>query len=146
MAGGGPLYDIGSHRIDLLNYFFGDPTKVTAQLSRVIHNREIEDSATVLVEYPNKLRGIIDVRWHCKQGRDEFRITGTDGVMDLSPLNAPPLRYAGKEEHLPTHSNLHYPCIENFASSILDGSPLLATGHSSMWTDWVTEKARKASA
>jgi 1,5-anhydro-D-fructose reductase (1,5-anhydro-D-mannitol-forming) len=144
MAGGGPLYDIGSHRIDLLNYFFGEPLKVTGQLSRAVHSREIEDSATVLVEYHGGVRGIIDVRWHCKRGRDEFRITGTDGVMDLSPLNGPPLRYAGNEETLPTHANLHYPCIENFVSTVLDGASLLATGRTSTWTDWVTEKALKA--
>ena len=29
MAGGGPLFDIASHRIDLLNYFFGQPARVT---------------------------------------------------------------------------------------------------------------------
>nr|MCU0227543.1 Gfo/Idh/MocA family oxidoreductase [Bryobacterales bacterium] len=27
MAGGGPLYDIASHRIDMLNYFFGKPVR-----------------------------------------------------------------------------------------------------------------------
>jgi len=141
MAGGGPLYDIGSHRIDLLNYLFGDPLRVTGQLSRVVHSREIEDSATVLIEYGSGVRGIVDVRWHCKQGRDEFRITGTNGVMDLTPLNAPPLRYADKVEDLPTHANLHYPCVENFVSALLEDAPLLATGRTSMWTDWVTERA-----
>jgi predicted dehydrogenase len=141
MAGGGPLYDIGSHRIDLLNYLFGRPVRVNGQLSRVVHQREIEDAATVLIEYDSGARGVMDVRWHCKQGRDEFRITGTNGVMDLTPLNGPSLRYGDREEHLPTHSNLHYPCIENFVSAVLDGAPLLATGETSMWTDWVTEKA-----
>jgi 1,5-anhydro-D-fructose reductase (1,5-anhydro-D-mannitol-forming) len=32
-AGGGPLYDIGSHRIDLMNLLFGQPLKVTGLLT-----------------------------------------------------------------------------------------------------------------
>jgi predicted dehydrogenase len=95
MAGGGPLFDIGSHRIDLLNDFFGEPVAVVGQRSNHVHRRAVEDSATVLIEYGCGVRGVVDVRWHCRVGRDEFRITGTDGVMDLSPLNGPSLRYRG---------------------------------------------------
>src|SRR5262249_5198574 len=36
-AGGGPLYDIGSHRIDLLNHFFGEPREVRACVSNAVH-------------------------------------------------------------------------------------------------------------
>ncbi|MBI3679717.1 MAG: Gfo/Idh/MocA family oxidoreductase [Acidobacteria bacterium] len=142
MAGGGPLYDIGSHRIDLLNFFFGEPVRVTGQLSSVVHSRRVEDAATVLIEYHGGVRGVVDVRWHCRQGRDEFRITGTGGVMDLTPLNGPFLKHGDVVERLPPHDNLHYPCVENFVSAVLDGAPLLASGESSIWTDWVTERAR----
>jgi len=141
MAGGGPLYDIGSHRIDLLNDFFGEPVAVTAQRSNHVHRRAVEDSATVLIEYACGVRGVVDVRWHCRAGRDEFRITGTDGVMDLSPLNGPLLRYPGGEEEHPAHGNLHYPCVENFVAHVLDGVELRATIASSMVTDWVTAEA-----
>ncbi len=141
LAGGGPLYDIGSHRIDLLNFIFGKPLAVNAQLSNVVHQHVVEDAATLLIEYQRGLRAIVDVRRHCRQGRDEFRITGTDGVLDLTPLNSPVLRCNGVEEHLPAHENLHYPCVETFASALLDGTPLLASGASSRWTDWVTEQA-----
>jgi predicted dehydrogenase len=145
MAGGGPLYDIASHRIDILNYFFGKPAAVTAQLSTLVHKRAVEDSATLLIEYESGLRGVIDVRWHCRQGRDEFRITGTDGRMDFTPFNGPMLRWQDHEESLPTHPNLHYPCIENFTSHVLEGAPLLASGETSIWTDWVTEQALASS-
>src|SRR5258708_24448835 len=63
LAGGGPLYDIGSHRIDLMNYFFGNPARVTGQLSTVVQPTEVEDNATLLIEYENGVRGIVDVRW-----------------------------------------------------------------------------------
>jgi 1,5-anhydro-D-fructose reductase (1,5-anhydro-D-mannitol-forming) len=140
-AGGGPLYDIASHRIDLLNFFFGEPVRVAGQLSNVIHELAVEDSATVMIEYQNKLRAIVDVRWHSRIERDEFRIIGTEGEMDLTPLNGPALVYPGGHENLPAHSNLHFPCVKNFVDAVLEGAPLLSTGETALWTDWVTAQA-----
>jgi predicted dehydrogenase len=51
MAGGGPLYDIGSHRIDALNFLFGQPLKATGLRSNAVHQMDVEDSATVMIEY-----------------------------------------------------------------------------------------------
>jgi 1,5-anhydro-D-fructose reductase (1,5-anhydro-D-mannitol-forming) len=142
-AGGGPLYDVASHRIDVLNFLFGQPGHVTAQLSNAVHHYAVEDNATVLIEYPGGLRGVVDVRWHSKISRDECRIRGTDGEMNLSPLNGPELIYLGGRENLPPHANLHYPMVENFVDAVLGKASLLASGASSLWTDWVTERARK---
>ncbi len=145
-AGGGPLFDIGSHRIDVLNFLFGEPQQVAAQLSNAVHVTAVEDGATVLIEYANKVRGIVDVRWNTRVKRDEFRIIGTDGEMDLTPLSGPNLVYPGGREDLPAHANLHFPCIQNFVAAVLDGAPLLASGETSLWTDWVTEQAVASSA
>jgi 1,5-anhydro-D-fructose reductase (1,5-anhydro-D-mannitol-forming) len=139
-AGGGPLYDIGSHRIDLMNYVFGKPQRSTGQLSTLVHPIEVEDNATVLIEYESGVRGVVDVRWHSRVPRDEFRIRGTEGEIDLTPLSGPPLVYPGGQEHLPTHENLHYPCVGNFVSAVLENEPLRSTGTTAMLTDWVTEQ------
>jgi 1,5-anhydro-D-fructose reductase (1,5-anhydro-D-mannitol-forming) len=144
-AGGGPLYDIGSHRIDLLNYFFGRPERVTGLISNVVHSTAVEDAATVLIDYQSGARGVVDVRWHSRVARDDFRIHGTDGMMDLSPLNSGDLQYPGGRESLAPHENLHYPCIENFVSAIESGGLLRASGASSLLTDWVTEQVVKHS-
>lgn len=141
MAGGGPLYDIASHRIDLLNYLFGDPRSVRAQLSNVVNAIAVEDSATVLIEFKNKVRAIVDVRWHSRIERDEFRIIGTEGELELTPLSGPPLIYPGGREDWPTHPNIHFPCLKNFVDSVLDGAPLLSSGASALQTDWVTTQA-----
>jgi 1,5-anhydro-D-fructose reductase (1,5-anhydro-D-mannitol-forming) len=147
-AGGGPLFDIASHRIDVLNFLFGQPQRVTAQLSNVVHHYAVEDNASVMIEYIGGVRGIVDVRWHSHVGRDECRIRGTDGEMELSPLNGPDLVYLrtgepGFHENLPPHANLHYPMLENFVDAVEGKGPLLASGASAYWTDWVTEQARR---
>lgn len=140
-AGGGPLYDIGSHRIDLLNYIFGEPQQVRACLSNAVHKLAVEDSATVLIKYASGVHGIVDVRWNSAVVRDEFRIVGVQGEIDLTPLNAPSLLSPCGREDLPTHPNVHYPCVRNFVDAVLEGKPLLSSGATAVWTDWVTEKA-----
>jgi 1,5-anhydro-D-fructose reductase (1,5-anhydro-D-mannitol-forming) len=141
-AGGGPLFDMASHRIDVLNYLFGQPLRVTGQVSNVVHHYAVEDNATALIEYAGGVRGIVDVRWHSKINRDECRIRGTTGEIELSPLNGPELRHSGGDESLPPHPNLHYPIIENFVDAALSGVSPLASGASSYWTDWVIERLR----
>ena len=142
-AGGGPLFDIASHRIDVLNFLFGQPLRVAGQLSNLVHHYAVEDNATVMIEYESGVRGIVDVRWHSKVAREECRIRGTDGEIEMSPLNDPEIVYPGGRESLPAHPNLHYPIIENFVDAVEGNAPFIASGHSSFWTDWVTERARK---
>ena len=143
-AGGGPFFDIASHRIDVLNFWFGKPLRVTAQLSNVVHHYPVEDNATLMIEYEDGVRGIVDVRWHSKIIRDECRIRGTDGEIEMSPLNGPDLVWPGKRENLPPHANLHYPMIENFMDAVEGKEDLRASGATSYWTDWVTNQAGRA--
>jgi 1,5-anhydro-D-fructose reductase (1,5-anhydro-D-mannitol-forming) len=139
-AGGGPLYDIASHRIDLMNSLFGAPRKVSGHLSTLVHALPVEDNASVLIDYESGVRAFIDVRWHSRIDRDEFRIRGTEGEIDLSPLNGDALVWTGGREAIPAPENLHYPCVHNFVSAVLDNTPLLSSGTSAMMTDWVTQE------
>ena len=142
MSGGGPLYDTGSHRIDAMNFLFGQPVKAAGMKSNAVHRVAVEDGATVLIEYSGGIRGVVDVRWNSHVARDQFRVIGTDGEMNLDPLNGPLLRYPGGEEQLPPHSNLHFPAIANFVDAVVDGAPLACPGEEAIWTDWVTSSVR----
>jgi predicted dehydrogenase len=144
-AGGGPLRDIASHRIDLMNYLFGQPAHVSGHLSTLVHPIEVEDNATVLVEYGSGVRGLVDVRWHSRIPRDEFRIRGTDGELDLSPLNSPLLVRPGATEHIPAPANLHYPCVEDFVSAVLQGTAPRSSGATALPAEWVMEQASTGS-
>ena len=142
-AGGGPLFDIASHRIDVLNFLFGRPLRVAGQLSNAVHHYAVEDNATVMIEYENGVRALVDVRWHSKIRRDECRIRGTEGEIEMSPLNGPDLTYPGGHEKLPPHPNLHFPLIENFVDAVEGKAPLAARGAEAYLTDWVTDEARR---
>jgi len=136
-SGGGPLYDIACHRIDLVNYLFGRPLAATGYRSTLVHPIAVEDNATVLTEHASGVRSLVDVRWHSRVARDEFRIRGTEGEMDLTPLNSPALVYPGGVEEVPAAANLHYPCIKDFTRAVLEGQPPRSSGATALETEWV---------
>jgi predicted dehydrogenase len=140
LAGGGPLFDVASHRIDLMNYLFGKPVRAIGMMSNAVFQWPIEDNATAMIEYETGVRSIVDVRWHSDVMRDQFRIIGAKGEINLDPLSGPELVHPGGSENLPTHANIHFPMIENFVAAVLDGAPLLSSGESAIWTDWVTQQ------
>lgn len=145
-AGAGPLFDIGSHRIDLMNYLFGAPARASAHLSTLVQPLAVEDNATVLVEYECGVRGVVDVRWHSHIERDEFRIRGTEGEMDLTPLNGPELVYPGGVERIPAPDNLHFPAIEDFVSAALEGREPRSSGRTALPAEWALNQALASAA
>ena len=145
MAGGGPLYDIGSHRIDLMNFLFGTPVRASGHISTLVRKIAVEDNATVLIDYQNGARGLVDVRWHSRITRDEFRVRGTEGEINLTPLNDPLLVSPAGVEQIPAPANLHYPCIADFVSAVLDDAPMGSSGATALLTDWVTEQVMQNS-
>lgn len=146
MAGGGPLYDVASHRIDALNFLFGKPERATGLRSNALHDLAVEDSATAVIGYHGGVHAVVDARWNSRVSRDEFRVVGTEGELAMTPLNGPSLRRPGGEENLPVAANVHRPLIGNFVSAVLDGTPLVCPGEEAVWTDWVTEQVMRTSA
>ena len=142
MSGGGPLYDVACHRIDAMNFLFGEPLRATGLLGNAVHQIRVEDSATVLIQYTGGIHASVDARWNSRISRDQFCVIGTGGEMNLDPLSGPVLRIGDVQESLPTHINVHYPCIENFVAAILDGVPVACPGYEALWTDRVTQMVR----
>jgi len=139
------LYDVASHRIDALNFLFGKPERATGLRSNGIHALEVEDSATAVMSYVGGVHAVVDARWNSRVGRDEFRVVGTEGAIEMTPLNGPEIRWPGGVEQLPVAANVHQPLIENFVAAALDGAALASPGREAMWTDWVTEQVMRTS-
>jgi predicted dehydrogenase len=145
-AGGGPLYDIASHRIDAMNFLFGKVERACGLLSNTVHRMGVEDSATVLMGLPGNVHGVVDVRWNSHAPRDQFRIIGEEGEINLDPLNGPELRVITRGESrvevLLPHENLHYPAVENFVDAVLANDPsiLACPAEQGAWVDWTIEQ------
>ena len=145
LAGGGPLYDIASHRIDAMNFLFGKPEQALGLMSNALHKIRVEDSATLLTRYAGGVHGVVDVRWNSRISRDQFRVVGVEGEIGLDSLNGPELRVQGRVEMLPTHANVHYPLVLNFAGAIAANSPgsVACTGEQAGWVDWVIDQVMR---
>jgi len=149
LSGGGPLYDIASHRIDAMNFLFGKPERASGLRSNAVHRIGVEDSATVLMGFPSGIHAVVDVRWNSHVPRDQFRIIGENGEISLDPLNGPELlissdlRAASRTELLPPHPNLHFPIVENFVDAVLanDATLLACPAEQAAWVDWTIEQA-----
>jgi 1,5-anhydro-D-fructose reductase (1,5-anhydro-D-mannitol-forming) len=115
-------------------------------MSNTVRNLAVEDSATVVMRFAGGLHGVVDVRWNSRIPRDQFRVIGTEGEINLDPLSGPELRLSTRAgtmvEMLPAHDNFHYPLIENFVDAALanDPSRLACTAAQAAWTDWVIEQ------
>ncbi len=141
LAGSGPLYDIGSHRVDTMNFMLGRPERVVASFAPGPPVSATEDSATLIVDYAGGARAVVDARWDTRAPVDEFRIIGSEGELDLGPLNGPALRAPGGEESLPSAINRHLPCIANFVDAVSGIAPLACSASDSLPTAWVLDQA-----
>jgi predicted dehydrogenase len=152
LAGGGPLYDIASHRIDAMNFLFGKVERACGLRSNTVHRMGVEDSATVLMGLPGGVHAMIDVRWNSHVARDQFRIIGEDGEISLDPLNSPELRLTTREEscveNFAPHANLHYPIVDNFVDAVLANDPgrLACPAEQGAWVDWTIEQVVRSQA
>jgi len=94
LSGGGALLDLGSHLIDLFNWFFPD-VEVLYSSQDYKYNLDIEDSAIVILK-SNKTgtKGIVNVGWYMKSVFPSFNfrmnVHGTAGFIstdNFSPSN-----------------------------------------------------------
>ncbi len=124
-AGGGPMFDFGCHRIEVLIHLLGQVRWVQGQLANVVFRREVEDTGTVEMIFETGAQGVITVTYAAFEARDTFDLYCTDGSIHIPRLNAGEMivrtREGERSEFHPPHPNLHYPLIEDFTRAVLEG-------------------------
>jgi predicted dehydrogenase len=95
-SGGGALFDLGSHLIDLMRFLLGDYQAVFASLPTYIDQRptpegglgkvDVDDLAQLLVKMASGSQGIIEASRLATGSEDElrFEIHGTDGALSFN--------------------------------------------------------------
>ena len=66
LAGGGAMTDMGIHSFDTLRFVLGDarPTKVFANIGTYFKDIEVEDSATLMLEFDGGITALIEAGWY----------------------------------------------------------------------------------
>ena len=61
--GGGATYEMGSHVIDLMEFFFGQPKKIIGTLTNQVYSEAVEDTCDVQAIYGDDISANIYVNW-----------------------------------------------------------------------------------
>ncbi len=151
--GGGVLLNQCLHQLDVLQWLCGMPASVRGfcQLGR-FHDIEVEDNVTCVMEWANGATGVFVSSTGEAPGTNRFEIVGTRGkvVLENNKLtftrnDADMIEFSKSaksgfakpevwnvEIPFADASNGHAVLMQSFVDSILDGTPLIASGYDGM--------------
>lgn len=85
-SSGGVLLDLAPHLLDILIWFFGEPTSVMA-VKKQVYSREVEDYVHAILSFESGLQGHLDACWSVSNYRlPEFslEIQGRNGMLTVT--------------------------------------------------------------
>ncbi len=85
LAGGGALFDLGCHTVDVMRWFMGKPKSVVAKINTYSDAYPIDDNSVIVVEFESKALGILDTAWVQRSGPNPMEIYGTKGYIGRDP-------------------------------------------------------------
>lgn len=146
--GGGVLLNQCPHQLDLMQWFFGMPSKVSAVLTLgKYHDIEVEDDVTAVLEYPNGATGVFVATTGEAPGTNRLgiaaergRLVFEEGKLRFKRNEIPTSKFCRETKtqfdrpetwdiEIPVNndgSHQHRDIIENFCNAILKGTPLIA--------------------
>lgn len=131
-SGGGPMFDFGCHRIEVLLNLFGKVKNVEGHLDKILFDREVEDSATAVFNFESGPKAIINVTHAVYEPQDTLDIFGSKGSIRIPVLNGGTLilRTSEGEKKIkcPPHKNFHLPLIKDFAEAVSDNRKPAVSG------------------
>ena len=145
VSGGGPMFDFGCHRIEVLLDIFGDVGNVKATLANTFFiNREVEDTATAVLQFERGTCGTLTVTHAAREPQDTFDLFCTHGSIHIPVLNEGTMRVVTPDgERIETHPNarnIHQPLIDDFAAALLENRDPVVTGEIARAVAMVEEK------
>jgi len=67
--GGGVLYEMASHMIDLINYLIGKPDNITGAIKNKINSIDVDDLLACIFLFNSGITGVLRVNWSDKSYR-----------------------------------------------------------------------------
>ena len=90
-AGGGLLYDIGSHMIDTILYLFGDVRSASGVSANQSQVHDVHDNTTGFIQFENGVQGSLQLTFNGLQHRDELTVVGSEGTIVFSIMSNDPV-------------------------------------------------------
>jgi predicted dehydrogenase len=126
---GGPLFEAGCHRVEVLLNILGPVAKSAGQISKAAFDWELDDTGVAALLFESRTIGTIAYSLAVREERNTLHVFGTEGSLHVPDLIKGTLAVRDAqgsevvEEH-PPHPNLHMPLVEDFTQAVLqDRSP-----------------------
>ncbi len=144
-AGGGLFLDLGSHALDLLDYWFGPLTKVRGLAKRVRGKYAVEDYVEMDFEIAGiQGKGLWD--FTAQTNEDAFEIIGERGTLAVPCFANGPVEVlwdtGRREEFVIEHpAHVHQPLVEQVVDELRGRGRCVSTGESGLRTQEVMDQA-----
>jgi len=136
LAGGGALFDLGCHTVDVMRWFMGEPKSIVAKIQNFAKTYDIDDNSAIIIEFKNGALGILDTAFVHRAGPNPIEIYGTDGYIGRDPhggllLVSTQLQPEGIQGYIKPDSRrlpeaLPHP-MDQWISAILHDTPMTIT-------------------
>jgi predicted dehydrogenase len=144
LSGGGPMFDFGCHRIEVLLDLLGVVSDVKSTLANTFFDREVEDTATAIFQFEEGTLGTLTVTHAAREPQDTLDLFFTNGSIHIPVLNEGTMRVITKDgeriETHPNHPNIHQPLIDDFARAVLENRDPIVTGEIGRQVALIEEK------
>jgi predicted dehydrogenase len=124
-SGGGPMFDFGCHRLEVLLHLLGGVERASGLMANVLFAREVEDTCVAHLRFGSGACATLAVSHAAREARDTLDVYCSQGSLHVPVLNKGMLRVVAparvREEALPPHPNLHQPLVEDFVAAVRGG-------------------------
>lgn len=132
LSGGGPMFDFGCHRIEVMLDVLGRISDVKSTLANTLFDREVEDVAVAMFQFERGTCGTLTIAHAAREPQDTFDLFCSRGSIHIPVLNEGNLRVLSADgertESHPNPRNTHAPLIEDFARAVLEDREPVVTG------------------
>jgi predicted dehydrogenase len=62
-SGGGAVFEMASHAVDLVNFIVGKPDRIVGSSFSYVYSKKVEDAASATFLYKNGMSGTLNINW-----------------------------------------------------------------------------------
>ena len=142
-AGGGLLYDIGSHMVDTLFFLLGEPLEVTGRSANLSRKHGTNDTSSALFCFASGIQGTMQLSFSAAEQIDRLWISGSTGSLTLSIMSNDPIQLLKDGEttyfRFEPIQHVQQPYIEMVVRCLLGKEKIDSSGKSALLTQEILE-------
>lgn len=143
-SGGGIFVDMGSHTLDLLDFYLGPITEAKGLATNQLGSYPAEDTVSALFQFESGAIGSGLWDFTTDVEVDETILVGTKGTISFSSFDDSPIKLLTKqgeqEFSIPYPEHVHQPLVESIISEIHGTGRCPSTAESAARTTWVMDQ------